>query len=166
MKKHKQVEWEIDLRRDIDKKEIILHVVATPIHDLDGEPVGAISIWVDLTEERHQKQAVEAKNSLIEAAAREANDIAENVSSAARGLAGQIASASKGAQEQSSRAMEASLAMEQMNKTVSEVAKNATDTVNSIAGQTADSMRESTAAIEALNTLAEDLRRAIGRMQG
>ena len=128
IKKHKQVEWEIDLRRDIDKKEIILHVVATPIHDLDGEPIGAISIWVDLTEERHQKQAVEAKNSLIEAAAREANDIAENVSSAARGLAGQIASASKGAQEQSSRAMEASLAMEQMNKTVSQVAKNATDT--------------------------------------
>ena len=128
MKKHKQVEWEIELSRDIDGQEIILHVVATPIHDLDGEPIGAISIWVDLTEERHQKQAVEAKNSLIEAAAREANAIAENVSSAARGLAGQIASASEGAQEQSNRAMEASSAMEQMNKTVTEVAKNAMDT--------------------------------------
>ena len=128
MKKHQQVEWEIELRRDVDGAEIILHVVATPIYDLDGELIGAISIWVDLTEERHQKQAVEAKNALIEEAAREANDIAANVSSAARGLAGQITSASEGAQEQSNRAMEASTAMEQMNKTVSEVAKNATNT--------------------------------------
>ncbi len=128
MKKAKQVEWEIKITRDIDNSTVILHVVATPIYDLDGAPIGAIIIWVDLTEERSQKKAVEAKNYLIEEAAREAIDIAENVSAAALGLARQISAASHGAHEQSNRAMEASTAMEQMNKTVSEVARNATAT--------------------------------------
>ena len=128
MKKRKQVDWEISLTRDIDDATIILHVVATPIYDLDEELIGAITIWVDLTEERKQKKAVEAKNILIEEAARDANAIAQSVSASARGLADKINTASDGAREQRDRAMEASSAMEQMNVTVAEVAKNATVT--------------------------------------
>ncbi|MUM78002.1 PAS domain-containing protein [Pseudodesulfovibrio sp. F-1] len=128
MEKRHQSEWEIDLTRDNDGTTVTLHVVATPIYDLDDELIGAITIWVDLTEERTQKKAVEAKNALIEQAAREADDIARNVSAATRTLSERIDAASKGAGMQRDRAGEASTAMDQMNKTVIEVAANASAT--------------------------------------
>ncbi|WP_285906967.1 methyl-accepting chemotaxis protein [Pseudodesulfovibrio pelocollis] len=128
MEKRHQSEWEVDLTRDNDGTTVTLHVVATPIYDLDNELIGAITIWVDLTEERTQKKAVEAKNALIEQAAREADEIARNVSIASRTLAERIEAASQGASMQRDRAGEASAAMEQMNKTVIEVAANASTT--------------------------------------
>jgi len=128
MKKREQVEWEIELTRDVDKVTVTLHVVSTPIYDLDNELIGAITIWVDLTEERKQKKVVEAKNLLIEQAARDANEIAQSVSASTRGLADKIKTASDGALEQRDRAMEASAAMEEMNITVNEVARNAFST--------------------------------------
>jgi methyl-accepting chemotaxis protein len=130
MKRREQTEWEVELTRDIDGVTIILHVVATPIYDLDDQLIGAITIWVDLTEERRQKQAVEAKNALIEEAAREANGIALSVTAASRSLAEKIAAANDGALRQRDRAEEAATAMEQMNKTVIEVAGNAAATAS------------------------------------
>ncbi|CCH48172.1 methyl-accepting chemotaxis protein [Pseudodesulfovibrio piezophilus] len=128
MKKREQVEWEISLVRDVDKSTVTLHVVATPIYDLDGERIGAITIWVDLTEERKQKKVVEAKNAIIEEAARDANAIAQSVSASARSLADKINTASNGALEQRDRALEASSGMDEMNASVLEVARNATST--------------------------------------
>lgn len=128
MEKREQVEWEIELTRDTDQVTVTLHVVATPIYDLDGKLIGAISIWVDLTEERRQKHVVEAKNALIEDAARDATAIAEAVSESAGELAETIRLATTGAHEQRDRAMEASSAMEQMNSSVMEVARNAAST--------------------------------------
>ncbi|WP_319471698.1 methyl-accepting chemotaxis protein [uncultured Pseudodesulfovibrio sp.] len=128
MDKRTQTDWEIELTRDLDDTTVILHVVATPIYDLDRKLIGAITIWVDLTEERVQKKAVESKNTLIEQAASEAVDIAEKVSGAALRLADTISSANQGALEQRDRAMEASTAMDQMRNTVNEVARNATTT--------------------------------------
>ena len=49
--------------------------------------------------------------------------------------------------------------------TTSEEINAATETVNRIAEETAQSMQESSIAIEALNTLAGNLRSAIGKMQ-
>ncbi len=97
MKKRQQMEWEIELTRDLDHSTVILRVVSTPIYDLDNALIGAITIWVDLTEERAQQKVVQAKNVLIEQAAMEANQIAENVSSAARGLSETISKANRGA---------------------------------------------------------------------
>ena len=125
IKKRKQVEWEIELTRDVDNVTVTLHVVSTPIYDLDHVLIGAIIIWVDLTEERTQKKAVEAKNLVIEEAAREANAIAQSVSESSQQLAAKIVTAKDGADEQRDRAQEASTAMEEMNSTVLEVARNA-----------------------------------------
>lgn len=128
MKKCEQVEWEIELVRDVDNSTAILQAVATPIYDLDGVLIGAITIWVDLTEERRQQKAVEAKNRLIEEAAREANGIAHSVSDSSKDLSESIRKANEGALLQRDRAQEASTAMEQMNASVMEVAKNANAT--------------------------------------
>lgn len=154
MKKREQVEWEIELTRDIDQVTVTLHVVATPIYNLDEELIGAITIWVDLTEERKQQKAVEAKNALIEQAAREATAIARSVSESSQNLAGKISTASEGAMEQRDRASEASNAMGEMNNSVMEVARNAASTASmseetselarsgaEVVGQSVDMMR-------------------------
>lgn len=128
MKKRKQVEWEIELTRDRDQVTIILHVISTPIYDLDGELIGAITIWVDLTEERRQKKEIEQQKTLIQQAATEADSIAHSVFASAENLADQIRGASAGAQEQSSLAGEVSRAMVEMTSSVADVAKNANTT--------------------------------------
>ncbi|MEF2229419.1 MAG: methyl-accepting chemotaxis protein [Pseudodesulfovibrio sp.] len=162
MKKREQVEWEIELTRDIDQVTVTLHVVSTPIYDLDGLLIGAITIWVDLTEERNQKKAVEAKNAVIEEAAREASAIARSVTTSARGLADKIRKANEGALEQRDRAMEASTAMEQMNASVLEVAKSATSTA-SISGETSELARSGA---EIVGRSVEMMRLVYERSQG
>jgi len=162
MKKREQVEWEIELTRDIDQVTVTLHVVSTPIYDLDGQLIGAITIWVDLTEERTQKKAVEAKNAVIEEAAREASAIARSVTASARGLADKIRKANEGALEQRDRAMEASTAMEQMNASVLEVARSATSTA-SISGETSELARTGA---EVVGRSVEMMRLVYERSQG
>jgi methyl-accepting chemotaxis protein len=182
MDKRAQSEWEVDLTRDNDGSTVTLHVVATPIYDLDDELIGAITIWVDLTEERTQKRAVEAKNALIEQAAREAGDIASDVSTASRSLAERIDAASRGASMQRDRAGEASTAMEQMNKTVIEVAANASTTARmaeetrelarsgeAVVGQSVDMIRdvhEQSAALRGQMAELGEHARGIGAIMG
>jgi methyl-accepting chemotaxis protein len=98
----------------------------SPLHDLDGNRIGAFAMFHDLTEIRRNQQAVERQNEKIARAAKSANDVSEQVSSAAEELAAQIEQSSRGADEQNNRASETASAMEQMNATVLEVAKNAT----------------------------------------
>ena len=162
MKKREQVEWEIELTRDIDQVTVILHVVSTPIYDLDGQLIGAITIWVDLTEERNQKKAVEAKNAVIEEAARQAGAIARSVTESAHGLADKIRHANEGALEQRDRAVEASTAMEQMNASVMEVAEGATHT----AGMSQETSELARSGAEVVNRSVEMMRRVYERSQG
>jgi methyl-accepting chemotaxis protein len=141
MQERRQREWEIELVRDRDQVTVILDVVATPIYDLDGTLIGAITIWVDLTEERSQKAQVEAKSRLIEQAAQEASAIASKVARASVQLAEKVGGASRGAGEQRDRVLEASVAMEQMNRSVTEVAGNATSSAR-LSQQTMDVARQ------------------------
>jgi methyl-accepting chemotaxis protein len=129
MEQRKQMNWELNLTRDLDGSTVNLNVVATPIYDLDNELIGAISIWVDLTEERTQKKAIEEKNRIIEQAATEAIEVARKVSEATEGLAVKIDSANEGADKQREHAGQVSSSMEQMTGSVQEVADNANSTV-------------------------------------
>lgn len=125
MKKREQVSWEVELKRDIDDMTVILHVVSTPIYDFDGDLIGAITIWVDLTEERRQQQAVDAKNKVIEEAAMGATSIAHSVSESAGQLSETIRSAQEGALKQRDLAAEVSSAMTQMSASAVQVSENA-----------------------------------------
>ena len=105
--------------------EVVLHMVATPIYDLDGELMGAISMWVDLTHERAQHARLDAQNAVIAATAREAEGIARRVASSAHELAEQVAHSSDGAARQLVRVDEVTAAMNRMNDAVAEVGRRA-----------------------------------------
>ncbi len=97
------------------------------IYDLDGNELGAFTLYFDLTAVRAQEAQLKARNGQIARIASQAGEIANLVSSAAEELAAQVEQASKGAEQQNGRVAETATAMEEMNATVLEVARNATE---------------------------------------
>ncbi|WP_231039210.1 methyl-accepting chemotaxis protein, partial [Nitratidesulfovibrio oxamicus] len=125
MERRDRVAEDVVLDPQADGREVVLHMVATPIYDLDGELMGAISLWVDLTHERAQHARLDAQNAVIAATAREAEDIARRVASSAHELAEQVAHSSGGAARQLARVDEVTAAMDRMNQAVAEVGRRA-----------------------------------------
>jgi methyl-accepting chemotaxis protein len=103
----------------------IFDVTSTPIKDLDGNVIGTLAVWFELTEIRAQQKKIEEQNERIAKAAAAANTVSDQVASASEELAAQIEQSSRGSEEQRSRTAEAATAMEEMNSTVMEVAKSA-----------------------------------------
>ncbi|MEG6506876.1 methyl-accepting chemotaxis protein [Nitratidesulfovibrio sp. 1201_IL3209] len=135
MERRDRVAEDLILDPQADGREVVLHMVATPIYDLEGELMGAISLWVDLTHERAQHARLDAQNAVIAATAREAEDIARRVASSAHELAEQVAHSSDGAARQLARVDEVTAAMDRMNQTVAEVGRRAALAVD-MAGST------------------------------
>ncbi|HEU6438082.1 MAG TPA: Cache 3/Cache 2 fusion domain-containing protein [Nitratidesulfovibrio sp.] len=135
-----------------------------PLLDLDGNLIGAFSIFADLTDIKTHQQEMEAKNTLIGEVAAEADRISQVVADAAAGLARQVELAERGADVQKARAGEAASAMEQMNASVIEVARAAgeatasADDARAKAEEGASITRESVAASTAVAADAEGLR--------
>ncbi|WP_319466168.1 methyl-accepting chemotaxis protein [uncultured Pseudodesulfovibrio sp.] len=102
-----------------------VQVSTTPFYDMDGKMLGALSVWIDITDIRTQQKQIEAQNERISKAANEAEEISQYLSSAAEELSAQIEQASRGSELQKERASETATAMDQMNATVLEVAQNA-----------------------------------------
>ncbi len=102
-----------------------VQVSTTPFYDMDGKMLGALSVWIDITDIRTQQKQIEAQNERISKAANEAEEISQYLSSAAEELSAQIEQASRGSELQKERASETATAMDQMNVTVLEVAQNA-----------------------------------------
>ena len=125
MDKRSQLQWEVDIPVAERGMPIHLRVVATPIYDLDRRLMGAMSIWVDLTEERLQHARVREKNRQIAEAATRAGEISDKVARHADQLGLAVTRSRDGAREQEARASQAASAMEEMGASVIEVARGA-----------------------------------------
>ena len=101
-----------------------------PLMDAAGAPVGAIEFIMDQTEIR------QAHARMLETA-RQADNLAGMLSASAQELAAQVEQTSAGAQTQNEMTNEVSVAMLQMEATVTEIARNAAS-----ASTSADSMKE------------------------
>ena len=108
-------------------KKWIVDVTSTPFYDLDGELLGAIANWYDLTELRTRQQEVQAANERIVRTAREARHVADQVTETAARLSSVIDQAAQGADGQQERTTTTATAMDEMNATVMEVARNASE---------------------------------------
>ncbi|HBE94878.1 MAG TPA: hypothetical protein DDW80_05475, partial [Desulfovibrio sp.] len=60
----------------------IFDVTSTPINDLDGNLLGVLATWFELTDIRAQQKKIEAQNQKIAAAAAAANTVSDQVASA------------------------------------------------------------------------------------
>ncbi|NJB67579.1 methyl-accepting chemotaxis protein [Desulfobaculum xiamenense] len=108
-----------------DGRELVVDVASTPFFDMDGNLLGTLAIWFDLTEIRAQEARIRAQHERLAMAAGDAQDVSGMVSSSAEELSAQVEQSNQGAGEQQRRTAEVATAMEEMNATVIEVARNA-----------------------------------------
>ncbi len=124
IKERKALDAEVEYET-VSGKQLNIMVTATPFYDMDGNILGSLALWVDMTEIRRQQKLIEEQNTRIAEAATEAEEVSQYLSSAAEELSAQIETARGGADIQRARATETATAMEEMNSTVLEVAQNA-----------------------------------------
>ncbi|WP_027177192.1 methyl-accepting chemotaxis protein [Maridesulfovibrio hydrothermalis] len=145
-------------------------VSTTPFFDMDGNMLGSVSMWIDMTDIRMQALKIEDQNNRITHAASDAEEISQNLSSAAEELAAQIEQSNRGAEEQRDRVAETSTAMEEMNATVLEVASNAgtaaedADNACSKAQNGEKIVQQVIAAVEGVRSQADDLKQSMEQL--
>lgn len=114
-------------RNDVSSGEVSLllgeklweiSVMATPLIDGMGEPIGFMEILTDIT-------ALKEQQNLILSTTAEASEIADRVATASVELAAQVEEIQRGVQEQMRQVESTASAMSEMNSTVLEVARNA-----------------------------------------
>uniref|UniRef100_B8DS42 Methyl-accepting chemotaxis sensory transducer with Pas/Pac sensor n=1 Tax=Nitratidesulfovibrio vulgaris (strain DSM 19637 / Miyazaki F) TaxID=883 RepID=B8DS42_NITV9 len=137
-------------------RTVHLDVVTTPFYDMDGELLGSISFWNDISEMVEKQRQIEAQRDRIADAARAAMDISARLSTAAEELASQIEESSRGTENQKTRVSESATAVEQMNASILEVARSAgnaaenADLARSRAEQGEQVVRDTVGSISAL----------------
>lgn len=97
-----------------------IEYIGTPIHDQNGNVVGAFKIVMDQTN-------IKLAQKRMRESAERAEDIVAHLSAAAEELTVQMEQVKRGAANQKSMSTEASSAMQQMSATVIEIARNASD---------------------------------------
>jgi len=119
---------ELGLERDMrTRRDEIRHlkIDTAPLFDLDGELIGAFTLYTDLTEIKRQQAEVLRQNEKIAHVAEQAVTIASSLAAAAEELSAQVDEASTGSEVQRQRTEETSSAMEQMSASVIEIARSA-----------------------------------------
>ncbi|MEZ0576630.1 methyl-accepting chemotaxis protein, partial [Halodesulfovibrio aestuarii] len=121
----------------VTKREVILtgrkggqrkiFINASPLFDLNGELMGALCIYQDLTALRQREEEILKTNEQIAIAVRDSEGVSEEVARVAQEIATQMEGTSLAVSRQTERAMETAAAMEQMNVAVTEVAQNASN---------------------------------------
>jgi methyl-accepting chemotaxis protein len=139
--------WKDDKRETMSEKAIVLEqalsaerevitdtgkhrfvsVSATPFFDMDGNLMGSVTFWNDITAIREQNKQIEAQNAVIAQAAERADGIAHHLAGASEHLLERISQTTQGTNHQRSRIQETAAAVEEMNASVLEVARNASD---------------------------------------
>jgi methyl-accepting chemotaxis protein len=145
-----------------------IHIDASPLFDIEGQLMGALCIYTDLSEVRASEAKLCDQNDIISSAASKATEVSNSLAVAAKELAAQVDEASHGAEEQRSRTAETATAMEEMNVTVLEVARNASsaaessDQASTKAMEGARVVEESVAAINRVQTQSSEVRSSMG----
>ena len=146
-----------------NRKGAQVHMVvdSAPLLDLDGNLIGAFSVYTDVTEMQRQQASIEEQHARIARAADAARQVSAQVASASGELSSQVEEASTGADEQRMLAVESASAMEQMNASVMEVASSAGSAAD-LAGTAHDQARQGSAvvdeAVACINRVAEQAR--------
>ncbi|MFZ5427527.1 MAG: methyl-accepting chemotaxis protein [Thermodesulfobacteriota bacterium] len=105
----------------------LVAVNTTPFFDMDGNLLGSITFWRDVTERRDQQRRIEEQNAVIAQAAERADGIAHHLAGASEHLLERIDETTRGTDHQRGRIQETATAVEEMNASVLEVARNASD---------------------------------------
>ncbi len=122
-------------------------ISSSPFHDVHGNILGTLSIWMNLTEAVEKQRIIEDSSKHITEAAVSAQDIAGKLTASSSALSVQVEQSSKGASMQHIRMTETATAMTQMNASVIEVARSASEAA-SMAGEARGKAQEGAGVVE------------------
>ncbi|PKN07766.1 MAG: methyl-accepting chemotaxis protein [Deltaproteobacteria bacterium HGW-Deltaproteobacteria-8] len=148
LKQNKKIERETKLTTVKNNKRI-LRVSANPLRDNDGQVLGSMTIYFDLTQIRAQEEALASHAQTTKQLVQESLGISAEVTMASEELAVRITGANDDAKRLLEYAGESATAMEEMNSTVLEVARNSTEAA-SMAKGASDKATEGTQTLESL----------------
>ena len=151
-------------------KVVHARVDSAPLYNLDGELIGAFTIYADITAIKDQQAKIERQNEQVVKVAEQAEAIAKQLSSSADKLSSHVDETGKGADRQQKRAQETATAMEQMNATVLEVSQNASqaasssDKATNIAQEGAQVVEKVVQAINQVQEQSVELQKSMSRL--
>ncbi|UZP65928.1 methyl-accepting chemotaxis protein [Desulfovibrio mangrovi] len=159
LEKHTVTNREVEFTgRKGGKRNLNIH--ASPLFDLNGELMGALCIYQDLTELRTREAEILAKNEAVSRAAQESEDISSDVARLAKDVASQVEHTSREVDRQTERAIDTATAMEQMNAAVYEVARNASSAAEQASEARTKAQEGSKVVEEAMAAIAEVTRQS------
>jgi methyl-accepting chemotaxis protein len=167
----RQQEGEIDYRNAKGEKKII-RVTSTPFRGIEGETLGTLSVWLDLTGYLNQKEFIEQQHRAMQETAVQAEQVASGIAEAAKNLSSQVEFSRKGSELQFARAREVAQAMVEMNSTVADVARNAGETARNAEGtrkmalEGSERVRSVMAAIKNLEKRSMELKCGMSELSG
>ncbi|MFV0350359.1 MAG: methyl-accepting chemotaxis protein [Halodesulfovibrio sp.] len=159
LENHTVTNREVDfIGRKGGKRNLNIH--ASPLFDLNGELMGALCIYQDLTELRTREAEILAKNQAISTAAHESEEVSSEVARLALDVATQVEHTSTEVDRQTERAIDTATAMEQMNAAVYEVARNASTAAEQASEARSKAQEGSTVVEEAMAAIADVARQS------
>jgi methyl-accepting chemotaxis protein len=105
-----------------------LHYEISPLRGAKGQAMGVIGVFMDLTEEEEAKVRMEEQRASLMEVAHEVMEVSAKLSNAAVELTGHMEALTQSVEQTAAETSNLTLAMDQMNDTVTDVAKNATET--------------------------------------
>jgi methyl-accepting chemotaxis protein len=145
-------------------KSRLTQVDAAPLHDLEGNLIGAFALFGNLTELGKQKKLTEEKNRLISEAATQAGGVAVSLSSASDQLAAQIEKSHHGADDQTAMIVQMSKALESMAVSVLDVARTAASAAD-LAEQARTQARQGQGSVEEVVRMIDQVNSRAQEMQ-
>lgn len=159
LEKHTVTNREVEFTgRKGGKRNLNIH--ASPLFDLNGELMGALCIYQDLTDLRQSEAEIKAKNEAISNAVHESEGVSMDVARLAQEIAAQVSHTSTQVDRQNARATDTATAMEQMNAAVYEVARNASSAAEQAAAARTRAQEGSGVVDEAMAAIAEVARQS------
>lgn len=141
-----------------DGRSVPVRLYANLVTDPEGEILGAISSFIDLTEDDERQKQIEDQRESMLRVGEQLSGLAEHVASATELLSASADDQAQGALKQKNQTSSVAVSMEQMTATVLEVAQNATGT-SEVATQAQESAAEGAdmvdKAVGAINQVAE-----------
>jgi len=116
-----------------------LHYEVSPLRGAQGQAMGVIGVFMDLTDEEQAKVEIEEQRIKLVEVAREVRTVSSSLSEAAGELSTQMQALTQSVEQTAAETSNLTMAMDQMNDTVIDVAKNAgetarvSDTANQVA---------------------------------
>ena len=169
MRERKAISKEVEFTGRKGRK-LNIHIDASPLYDLTGDLMGALCVYTDLTELRHNEARILEQSNRIASAVKEIEGISKDLLETADGLSREVGQASQTTCSQLDHTLSAAKSMDEINTAALEIARSASqassqaEQAQAKAKEGASVVEKAVEAIAETNQLAAELKTNLDRL--